>query len=226
MKDLPPSMRPRERVVAGEEDRLSTEDLLAILIREGLPGVPAQVLARRLLERAGGLAALSAMDVAELRRTPGIGAAKAALLRAAFLLARRLGGAGVVPGQPIGASADVHRHFAAQLRNRKEEHFLVVLLDSGHRVLREVEVSKGTLDSSLVHPREAFRAAVQASAAAVLLVHNHPSGDPTPSAEDLELTHRLCEAGRILGIRVLDHVVVAERGYVSFADEGLLPLGS
>lgn len=222
MKDLPEALRPRERMLAGDEDELPEEDLLALLIRDGLPGASARDLARRLLERAGGLAALAELDVAGLQCTPGIGPAKAAQLRAAFTLARRIGG-GVRRGRRIGGSADVFRHYAARLRGRKEERFAAILLDAGHRVLKEEVVSIGTLDASLVHPRETFRAAVRASAAALLLVHNHPSGDPAPSAEDVEVTARLCEAGRVLGVRVLDHVIIGATTWFSFADAGILP---
>jgi len=158
----------------------------------------------------------------ELCSTSGMGPAKAASLRAAFEIGRRLSSRRLRVGQPIQSPADVHRHFYERLRDSRHERFLAVLLDSRHRVTGEVLISQGTLTASLVHPREVFRSAVQEAAAALVLVHNHPSGDPAPSPEDQEVTDRLASAGEILGVRVLDHVVVAEHGYHSFREAGLL----
>src|SRR5262249_16767808 len=135
---------------------------------------------------------------------------------------RRGAGARGPGGAAVRGREDVFRHFGARLRRIAQERFIVVLLDGRHRVLGEEMVSLGTLTASLVHPREVFRPALRASAAALILVHNHPSGDPTPSAEDRAVTERLARAGEILGVRVLDHVIVAERGYVSLREDGAL----
>jgi DNA repair protein RadC len=143
-------------------------------------------------------------------------------LIAAFELGRRCAGSHLPEGAALRGPQDVFRHFGPRLRRLSQERFVVVLLDGRHRVLGEEMVSQGTLTASLVHPREVFRPALRASAAAVVLVHNHPSGDPTPSAEDRAVTDRLARAGEILGVRVLDHVVVAERGYVSLREQGAL----
>ncbi len=142
---------------------------------------------------------------------------------ASLELGRRVAGRRLAPGAPIRDPADVFRHFHPRLRDAAQECFFVLLLDGRQRLLREELVSRGTLTASLVHPREVFRPALRASAAAVLLVHNHPSGDPAPSPEDREVTLRLARAGEILGIAVVDHVVVAERGYVSLREEGAPP---
>ncbi len=143
------------------------------------------------------------------------------LLRWSSGAAWQPGGSG--PGEAVLSPADVHRHFHPRLRDASHERFVVVLLDGRHRWIRDVVVSQGTLTASLVHPREVFRPALREASAAVILVHNHPSGDPTPSREDVEITGRLVRAGDLLGIRVLDHVIVAERGYVSLREAGEFP---
>ena len=137
-------------------------------------------------------------------------------------IGRRLATRRLEVGQCIQVPSDVHRHFFDRLRDYPQERFHALLLDSRHRVTREVLISQGTLTASLVHPREVFRHAVRQSAAALVLVHNHPSGDPAPSSEDRRVTERLLRAGEVLGIRVLDHVVVAEHGYYSFNEAGEL----
>jgi DNA repair protein RadC len=154
-----------------------------------------------------------------------MGPAKTATLVAALELGRRLSARRLRSGETVRGPADVHRHFHARLRDARHERFLLLLLDGRHRLLREVVISQGTLTASLVHPREVFRPALREAAAAVVLVHNHPSGDPTPSLEDREITERLAQAGELLGIPVLDHVVVAERGYASLRELGVIAPG-
>jgi DNA repair protein RadC len=143
-------------------------------------------------------------------------------LVAACEIGRRLSTRRLDVGARIHGPADVHAHFFEWLRSCEREQFHAILLDGRHRVMGDVLVSQGTLTASLVHPREVFRSAIRRSAAALVLVHNHPSGDPTPSAEDRRVTERLVQAGELLGIRVIDHVVVAERGYRSFSEDGAL----
>jgi len=193
-------------------------ELVAVLVRTG--AIDAMEGA---LETLGGLRALSAASVAELERVAGVGPARAAALTAAFELGRRVAERRLRRGQPMRGPRDVHAHFAARLREALCEHFIVVLLDGRHRVLGDVVVSSGTLTASLVHPREVFRPAIQQAAAAVVLVHNHPSGDPAPSTEDHGVTARLRQAGEVIGIRVVDHVIVADGGYYSFQEAGELP---
>jgi DNA repair protein RadC len=218
-----PADRPRERLVALGPEALSDAELVALLLRTGARHVDALSLAADVLADLGGLPGLARAGARELEHHPGLGAAKAATILAAIELGRRLAERRLREGDAIRSPEDVYRHFHARLRHATQERFVVVFLDGRHRVLGHELVSQGTLTASLVHPREVFRPALRACAAALVLVHNHPSGDPTPSDEDREVTRRLARAGELLGIRVLDHVVVAERGYTSFREEGLLP---
>jgi len=195
-------------------------DLIALVLRTGDRRRDAWSLARTLLSTSRGLAGLAETSLRALEATPGIGAAKAASLCAAFELGRRLAATPIERGQAIRSPADVQRHFQPRLRPRYRESFHVIQLDGRHRMIALDEVSIGTLTASLVHPREVFREAIRNAAAALLLVHHHPSGDPSPSAEDRSVTTRLVAAGRLLGIRVVDHVIVAEQGYFSFQEAG------
>jgi DNA repair protein RadC len=213
---------PRERLRSHGAEALSAAELVALLLRTGVRGRDAVDVARVLLARCGGLDRLESAPASEIAAVTGVGAAKAASLIAAFELGRRCACSRLPEGAALRSPDDVFRYFGARLRRLAQERFIVVLLDGRHRVLGEEVVSQGTLTASLVHPREVFRPALRASAAALILVHNHPSGDPTPSAEDRSVTERLARAGELLGIRVLDHVVVAERGYVSLREEGAL----
>jgi DNA repair protein RadC len=203
-------------------EALSDAHLLAILLRTGRRDSSAVQVAIELLNRMGGLGGLAACGTEELCAIPGVGPAKAAQLKAALALGRRSLAVPLSTGRRISSSADLYKHFHPLLRDVKHELFKVVLLDAKNAVIKEATVSEGSLTLSLVHPREVFALAVRESAAAVIVLHNHPSGDPTPSAEDRGLTHRLVEAGRLLGIRVLDHVIIGDGRYVSFADEGWL----
>ncbi|MEJ2202037.1 MAG: DNA repair protein RadC, partial [Desulfuromonadaceae bacterium] len=178
--------------------------------------------ARLLLTRFQTLRGLAATTVTELCDIKGIGPAKAAELQAVFELARRFSIENLRPGNRYTSSDEVYRHFHERLRDYRKEVFIALLLDSKNRVLREVKISEGSLTASIVHPREVFAPVIRESAAAVLFVHNHPSGDPTPSREDLEITSRLREAGELMGVRVLDHIIIGNNQYVSFADRGLL----
>jgi DNA repair protein RadC len=225
IKDWPEDERPRERLLQLGEGGLSDTQLLAIVLRTGdyASGVTAVDLARRLLNTFGdSLEALSAATVAELCQIPGIGPAKACEIKAAFELGRRLLARRDGPMKQVRSSKDVANYYIPLLVDKKREQFQVLLLDRKNRVMREVMVSQGSLTASVVHPREVFNPAIRDSAAAVIFVHNHPSGDPQPSQEDRVLTTRLAEAGKLLGIQVLDHIIVGRNTYMSFADEGLL----
>jgi DNA repair protein RadC len=214
--------RPQERLFRQGAEALADAELLALLLRTGAPGERAVDAARALLHSRGGLAGLARSVAPELLRARGVGPAKAACLLAAFELARRIAGRRLPAGTAFRDPSDVFAHFHPQLRDAEQERFAVVLLDGRHRVLGEEVISLGTLTASLVHPREVFRPALRACAAGLILVHNHPSGDPSPSAEDREVTERLAAAGELLGVRVLDHVIVAERGYCSLREQGVL----
>jgi DNA repair protein RadC len=213
---------PRERLALHGSEALSDAELLALLLRTGGGGVDVLTVAARLLSLRGGLQGVARSSARELAQVPGVGPAKAATVLAALELGRRLAGRRLRPGAALRGPEDVYRHYHPNLRHVHQERFFAVLLDGRHRVLGHEVVSQGTLTASLVHPREVFRPALRACAAALILVHNHPSGDPTPSAEDRDVTSRLARAGEILGVRVVDHVVVAERGYCSLREEGLL----
>jgi len=217
--------RPRERLFRLGAGALSDAELLALLLRTGARAERAIDAAAALLRASGGLSGLGRCVGPELMTSHGVGPAKAASVLAALELGRRIAGRRLPEGAPFRSPADVFAHFHPHLRDASQERFAIVLLDGRHRVLREEVISLGTLTASLVHPREVFRPALRASAAALILVHNHPSGDPTPSPEDREVTERLAAAGELLGIRILDHVIVAERGYHSFRESGLMGEG-
>jgi DNA repair protein RadC len=218
----PESERPRERLLSKGADALSDAQLLAILLRTGRRDSSAVQVAMELLRHVGGLGGLVKSGVEELCSVEGVGPAKAAQLKAALELGRRSLATPLSTGMRVSSSADLFRHFYPVLRDRKQELFKVVLLDAKNAVIKETTISEGSLTLSIVHPREVFASAIRESAAGVIFLHNHPSGDPTPSQEDRRLTDRLVAAGRLLGISVLDHVIIGDGRYVSFADEGWL----
>jgi DNA repair protein RadC len=215
--------RPRERLFALGPSALTTAELLAILLGTGTRRQDALVLASGLLAACGGtLRRLARQPAAALARGSGVGTVKAARIAAALELGRRLEGENGAARQPLRSPVEVYRVCAPTLRDLVVEEFHLLVLDTQHRLLRDVLVSRGTLTSSLVHPREVFRAAIAEAAAAVIVVHNHPSGDPTPSADDRAVTRQLVEAGRLLDVPVYDHVVVGGDRYFSFAEAGWL----
>lgn len=222
IKQWPPEERPRERLLHHGVQSLSDAQLLTILLRTGHPNQNAHVLALDVIRRFGSLAALSQASIGELCGITGVGQAKAAFIQAAFEIGNRVLSAPLYDGVQIQCSREIFRHYHASLRALKREIFKVVLLNGKNRILRDVTISEGSLTMSLVHPREAFNPAVKDSAAAVVFIHNHPSGDPAPSAEDRDLTKRLVECGALLGIRVLDHLVIGDGNYYSFADQGFI----
>ena len=224
IKDWPVADRPREKLLSTSPATLSDSELLALILRTGhaRTGASALDLSRQLLNRFGSLRAMASAAAAELCGVPGIGPAKAAEILALGELARRFAATPLSPGTRFTSSREVFAHFHERLRDLKKEVFLTLLLDSKNRILREIQVSEGSLNTSIVHPREVFQPVIRESAAAVLFVHNHPSGDPAPSREDLELTTRLRDAGVLMGVRVLDHIIIGSDRYVSLADRGLL----
>lgn len=223
LASLPSADRPRERLWALGPAALTTAELLAILIGTGKGGLSVLEVAGCLLELCdGSLRRLARRPHAELLRADGIGPTKAARLVAAFELGARLAREERPPVQRIREPEDVVRLFGGRLRDLQVEEFHLLALDSQSQVLREVLVTRGLLNSSLVHPREVFRAAIAEAAAGIIVVHNHPSGDPTPSAEDRAVTQQLAAAGRLLDLPVYDHVIIAGDRFVSFATAGLL----
>lgn len=215
----PISERPRERLLEEGPESLSDAQLLAILLRVGRQDSSAVQVGMDLLHHLEGLQGLANRSLEELCVVPGIGPAKAAQIKAAIELGKRVLSTPLTTGTKIASSQSVFQHYYPLLRDLRHEVFKVILLDAKHAVIRDLTVSEGSLTTSLVHPREVYNEAVRESAAAVIFLHNHPSGDPTPSAEDRTLTRRLQEAGNILGIQVLDHVIIGDGRFVSFADE-------
>lgn len=203
-------------------EKLSNAELLAILLRTGCRDETAVHLAERVLYHAGGLRSLPGCTLEELQVLKGIGLAKAVQIKAAVELGKRMAAAVHEGGSSLTSPGDVAGLLMETMRYYSKEYFKIVLLNTKNQVISIEDVSVGSLNSSIVHPREIFNLPVKKSAASVILVHNHPSGDPTPSREDLEVTGRLVEAGKILGIDVLDHVIIGERRYLSMKEEGLL----
>jgi DNA repair protein RadC len=221
IKQLPPELRPRERLLEAGPSALSDGELLGLLFGIGSREKTAVELAGEVISEAGGLHGLYDVSVHELMRVNGIGEAKACILLAAVELGRRIGQVRN-PGRPmISSPADVERLLRRRIANLDRENFVVVLLNTKNEVIETSTVSVGTLGASLVHPREVFKPAVRASAASVILAHNHPSGKVEPSREDREVTKRLGESAGILGIEVLDHVIVGD-GYFSMKEHGML----
>lgn len=222
VRDLPPEERPRERLQKVGAGNLSDQELLALILGRGTAGESVLETARKLLTGFGTLSNLAAASIEDLSGVKGIGLAKAAQIKAAFELADRLNEK-LKTGEKVECKnpGDVAGYMSARLRGKKQEHFMTVLLDTRNRLLKTVEISVGSLDTSLAHPREVFKEAISASAASIIIVHNHPSGDCTPSSDDIELTKRLHEAGEIIGINVLDHIIVSDSGYVSLKAKGL-----
>jgi DNA repair protein RadC len=223
IKELPRSERPRERLKHLGAQTLSVAELLALVIGGGSVGRSALGVAQDMLGRAdGSLRRIAAQPVATLTGMHGVGTARAVAVHAALELGRRAAAEARDDGAPMRSPRDVFAAFGARLQDLPVEEFHVAVLDSQHRLERDITVTRGILNSSLVHPREVFREAIAERAAAIILVHNHPSGDPTPSADDRLVTEQLVAAGRLLDIPVHDHVVVGRGRYVSFAEAGLL----
>ncbi len=222
VKDWPRDERPRERLLRYGAENLSDAQLIAIILRTGGSGRSVLALAMELLDTFKGLSNIENASLADLSSVKGLGPAKISQIRAAFALGKRLMSESAHSPVPFSSSRIVHSYFAPRFKNLKKEIFLSLLLDTKNRLVKEVKVSEGTLTNSLIHPREAFREAVRESAAAVIFVHNHPSGDPEPSRDDIAVTKRLKETGDIIGINVLDHVIIGEGRYVSLREKGLM----
>ena len=220
--DLPVSERPRERLQKFGAEALSAPEILALILGRGIAGESVMTTAQRLLSRFGNLKGIAGATVEELSQVRGIGLAKAAQIQAAFELGNRLEEYSEVGKKPLMKTPEnIVAMMKGRLKNKKKEHFLALLLDTRNRLIKVSEISIGSLDTSIVHPREVFKEAIAASAAAIIFVHNHPSGDPEASEEDIKLTKRLAEAGEIMGIDVLDHVIIGDNKFLSLKREGL-----
>ncbi len=225
VRDLPPEERPRERLAQLGAEALSAQELLAIVLGRGIKGKSVTDLVQTLLKKFGNLSNMSAATLPQLQNIKGIGPAKATQLKAVFELARRLereNNAGQEHKNMIRSPQEVVGLVRNKLRGKKKEHFLLISLDRRNQIIDIQTISIGNLDSSIVHPREVFKAAISDIAASVILVHNHPSGNTEPSDEDIKLTRRLAESGSTLGIAVLDHIIVGDSSYCSMKDRGML----
>ncbi|MGI6611257.1 MAG: RadC family protein [Limnochordia bacterium] len=218
---MPRVERPRERLLAHGPQALSSRELLALVLNTGIAERSSLDLADEMLVRWRDLRKLADASVEEIAQIRGVGPAKAVRLLAALELGRRLLLQTGEQRPQIRCAADVAALSLAKMRDLPREEFVAFLLDTKHRVIEAKTISVGHLSASLVHPRELFREGVRRSAAAMILAHNHPSGDPEPSNEDVRLTHRLQQAGKLLGITVLDHVVIGDNRYVSLRERGL-----
>ncbi|MCQ6962828.1 RadC family protein [Methanolobus chelungpuianus] len=221
IRDMPEDERPRERLLKYGPEALSNAELLAIILRTGTQKENIVNLCSRIFSEYS-IKQLSQANVSKLTEIHGIGTAKAAQIAAVFELARKLEGFTDEPKRKIRSPADVYSLLYPKMREQKRERLVALLLDTKNQVLREEVISIGSLNANIVHPREVFKAALMESCASVILSHNHPSGDPTPSREDIAVTEKLVEGGKLLGIDVLDHVVIGEGKYVSLKDEGFV----
>ncbi|GMX66494.1 MULTISPECIES: RadC family protein [Paenibacillus] len=222
LRDVPSEDRPRERMMLYGAQALSNAELLAILLRTGTYQESAVHVAQRLLLECGGLRMLTDMSMEQLTEIKGIGEAKALQIQAGIELGRRLARSTMNETVTIRSPQDVAALLMEDLRYLQKEHFVCLFLNTKNHVIGQETLSMGSLNASIVHPREVFRAAIKRSSASIVCAHNHPSGDPTPSPEDVEITKRLVQAGEIVGIDVLDHIVIGDKRYVSLKELGFM----
>jgi len=222
IKDWPVNERPREKMINHGPEFLTEAELLAILIGSGSGKVTAVDLAKTLFVERKTLRSLAALTVADLKEFKGIGDARAVAIAAAFELARRLQASPEAERRMIRSPSDIAEQFIPTLRDLQQEVFLVILLNSANKIIREITITKGLLNSSLTHPREVFRHAIVEHAASVILMHNHPSGNPEPSQEDIAITKQIVEASKVVGIPVHDHIIIAGSQFTSLAQRGLI----
>lgn len=222
IKEWRPDDRPREKLKLHGATALSETELLAILIRSGAKGFSALDAAKKLLENHEDLTKLASCDESEFRSVHGIGDAKAVTLAACFEIGKRIEIRPTPKRKKITQPEDIANIYIPKLRSERTEVFKVLLLNSANEIFREVNASQGILNASIVHPREVFRIAITESAASIILLHNHPSGNPEPSEEDKQITTQLVEASKIIEIKILDHIIIAGNKFTSFTKEGLI----
>ncbi|AKB36778.1 DNA repair protein RadC [Methanosarcina siciliae C2J] len=219
--DLPEEERPRERLIRNGPESLSNAELLGIILRTGSREENVISLCSRILKEYN-IKQLSLANISRLTQVHGVGKAKAAQIAAVFELARRLEIFVEEPKRKICSPKDVYSLMYPRMREQKKEKFITLYLDTKNQILKEEVVSIGSLNASIVHPREVFKSALLESSASVIMVHNHPSGDPSPSREDIMVTEKLVEGGKLLGIDILDHIIIGDGRYVSLKDEGFV----
>jgi len=229
LNDLPAAERPRERLVRHGAEALSAQELIALVLGRGTRGEPVMNLSQSLLSKFGSLAGIANASLEQLQQVRGLGLAKAAQLKACMAIAYRILSSDEDERshhnrkKPVGKPEDLAKELRKRIGDKKQEHLLVVSLDNRNRTIGIDEVAVGTLNASLIHPRETFSAAINRHAASIIISHNHPSGDPTPSAADISVTKRLKEAGILIGIELLDHIIIVNNdNYYSFREKGMI----
>lgn len=222
IKDLPKNERPREKILRYGAECLSNSELLALILRTGTKEDNVLNLCDRVLSHCGGINGISGPSINELKQVKGIGEAKATQILALAELATRFNSFKSGAEYAISSPKDVSTYMMGQMKNLKKEYFKLIMLNTKNIIISVKDISIGNLNSSIVHPREVFIEAIKLSSASVILCHNHPSGDPTPSKEDILITKRLKECGTLLGIEVLDHVIIGNKAYVSLKEKGIV----
>lgn len=222
IRDWREDERPRERLLKHGANTLSDAELLAILIRTGAKSFSALDAARTLLEKYENVSNIATCDISQLKKIRGIGATKAITLAASFELGKRIQSGAFIFDKPMNNPDDIANYYIPKFRGARKETFKTLLLNSSNIIFREVLISEGTLSASIVHPREVFRIAITESAAGIILMHNHPSGNREPSREDITVTKQLVEAGKLIDIKILDHIIIAAESFYSFARMGLI----
>ena len=228
VRDLPYSERPRERLKEHGAGSLASHELMAIILSSGSQGESVIVMAQKLLAQFGSLKGVFEASAEDLQKIKGLGPAKAAKLIASFELAKRINRDLLddekmnLQSKPVTSPGDIVELIRTKISSYTKEQFLVVSFDTRNRILGADNVSSGTLTASIVHPRETFESAIRRHAASIIISHNHPSGDAEPSEEDMKITKRLTEAGRVMGIEMLDHIIVTKNSYFSFKEKGMI----
>ncbi len=223
VKDLPQDDRPREKILLKGVQNLSDSELISVILRTGTKGISAMQIAREMLTKYGNLNVIADKTSQELTKIRGIGKDKAAAVLAAFELGRRAGSQKKwFSAKKITSPGEIAEIFIPLLRNENKERFILICLNSANRIIKYETISVGNLNSSIVHPREVFKVAIDNNSANIILLHNHPSGNPEPSNEDLEITRKLVEAGKLMGISVFDHIIIAGEFYKSLIEEKII----
>lgn len=223
VRDLPADDRPREKLLLRGSQSLTDAELIAILLRTGTKGKSVIQIAQEIINKETNLAQLASKSAADLVKNSGIGKDKAATLLAAFEISRRiLSQTKWFSQKRITSPADVAEIFIPILRDEVKEHFIVVCLSSANKIIRYEKISQGNLNSSIVHPREVFKTAIENNSASIILIHNHPSENPEPSNEDISITRKMVEAGRMMDIPIFDHIIIAGNNYTSFVEKRLI----
>ena len=222
IRDLPLEERPRERFLSVGAKALSNAELLAIILRNGTPKESALHLAQRVLSAEGGLQALNHLTIEELTKIKGIGPNKAIVVLAAAELGKRISQAHLVKLAKISSPEECVSFLLPQMKHLQQEHFIVIFLDTKNNIIGQKTIFIGSLNRAVVHPREVFCEAIKRSSASIICAHNHPSGDPSPSEQDITLTHRLSEAGSVIGISLLDHLIIGSENFISLKGRGYI----